>query len=258
MVIYFNHFRTNLPPGRGNPRHGGVNHGFSTNYDEIWTWIPVITDSLARCPSQINPSARASSSQQQNSSSQQRTLLNNLRLPSYNEAVRSTSQNNHASNQNRSNQLPTSSHVTNNRTAANVSNRPRLQPPASTNRAVRSPEHHYETIPNDRTVTSRNITHLPATNNVSSVNVTSSSGAPVPTTSARISINNASRRDNQSLPPVPSLQSPRPDRNGLSLSANRIITGNLGQGTTTNVSPIRTTTSGIYPIIDNRSQRPGL
>ena len=71
--------RRTLCPGR-QPRHGGVNPTF-TPYDEIWTWIPVVTDSQNNCNSQINPSARQNSAPND-------TNISTVSLPSYEHAVR--------------------------------------------------------------------------------------------------------------------------------------------------------------------------
>lgn len=71
-------FRRTLCPGR-QPRHGGVNPTF-TPYDEIWTWIPVVTDSQNNCNSQINPSARQNSAPNG-------TNISTVSLPSYEHAV---------------------------------------------------------------------------------------------------------------------------------------------------------------------------
>ena len=79
MVLISLCFRSNLFPGR-QPRHGGVNPTF-TSYDEIWTWIPVVTESQNNCNSQIYPSARESSSANG-------ANISTLTLPSYENALR--------------------------------------------------------------------------------------------------------------------------------------------------------------------------
>jgi hypothetical protein len=81
-VISFLRSQRCFPRGQGNPRHGGVNPTFS-NYDEIWTWIPVVNGNTDNCRNQNSAAARESSATQTN-----RELMRNLRLPSYNEAIR--------------------------------------------------------------------------------------------------------------------------------------------------------------------------
>jgi len=67
----------------GQPQHGGVNPIF-TNYDEVWQWIPTVTGNSENCRSQIIPARRPIEMNRQNTE-----LLNNLRLPTYSEAVNS-------------------------------------------------------------------------------------------------------------------------------------------------------------------------
>ena len=82
-----------------------------TSYDEIWTWIPVVTESQNNCSSQIYPSAR------ENSSSND-APISTVTLPSYENAVRQSE-----------NTVPRSS-------AQNIVNPHAI-----------SSESHYETIP---------------------------------------------------------------------------------------------------------------
>ncbi|KAH3873147.1 hypothetical protein DPMN_036374 [Dreissena polymorpha] len=67
----------------GQPRQGSVNPTFS-NYDEIWTWIPIVTGNSGNCRSHVNPIVRNAVANNRN-----RELLNNLRLPTYSEAINS-------------------------------------------------------------------------------------------------------------------------------------------------------------------------
>lgn len=63
-----------IDPRRANPRDGRLNHGYS-NYDEIWTWIPIIRGTEGDC-SRSTVYATPSS--------------NDLQPPSYNEVVGSS------------------------------------------------------------------------------------------------------------------------------------------------------------------------
>ncbi|WAR29596.1 hypothetical protein MAR_003164 [Mya arenaria] len=67
--------------GLAAPQQGSVNPTFS-NYDEIWTWIPIVTEHSGNCQSQINPGQRNIDMTRRNTE-----LVNNLRLPTYSEAV---------------------------------------------------------------------------------------------------------------------------------------------------------------------------
>ncbi|XP_061180208.1 uncharacterized protein LOC133188733 [Saccostrea echinata] len=60
-----------IDPRRANPRDGRLNQGYS-NYDEIWTWIPIIRGNEGECP---------------RSSVYATPTSNDLQPPSYNEVV---------------------------------------------------------------------------------------------------------------------------------------------------------------------------
>ncbi|XP_053387498.1 GATA zinc finger domain-containing protein 14-like [Mercenaria mercenaria] len=220
------------PRGQGNPRHGGVNPTFS-NYDEIWTWIPVLTDN-DHCRNQNSASAIENSATQTN-----RELMRNLRLPSYNEAVsvspreyrssnerqnvsqrqnvspgqtvthsnvqRQSQGNVHANGNNRRNttRLTNANRNSNNRERGshiqNENNQTRCQIRVDTNTTVNSAEqHHYETIPADMTV-QPNIRRNPE--NVTRVRVTTSSGSALQ--QARDLVNQSTAHDRRPQPSAP-------------------------------------------------------
>ena len=89
LIFFYNHVLTQVlmfcsrrgVEVSGNPRHGGVNPPFS-NYDEIWTWIPIVRNSTEQCRSNVISGPRNVTTD-----SRGRLIVRNPRLPSYNEAV---------------------------------------------------------------------------------------------------------------------------------------------------------------------------
>ncbi|KAL4216666.1 hypothetical protein ACF0H5_024389 [Mactra antiquata] len=196
--------------GQGHPRHGGVNPTF-TSYDEIWTWIPVVTENSDNCRNQ----SRGSTSGRGNGvSSHNNNSSRNSRLPSYNEAI-----NNAASNR-VSNPDPSRRPATNQAIAGpsqTSTNQATLQIRPITTRSshtggacstshtsnmtsqVTMETNHYDTIPADQRQS-----HPVNGNNVTYVSVTSSSGSALQ--QARDLVNRASAQAQRPLPSAPVLQ----------------------------------------------------
>ncbi|XP_033724962.1 uncharacterized protein LOC117314959 isoform X2 [Pecten maximus] len=76
-----NVFRVGLDPNES--RGGGVNPAF-TNYDEIWTWIPVIRGNQSEC---ANECEQGSGSRDNNTAASNEALSRNLEPPPYSVAI---------------------------------------------------------------------------------------------------------------------------------------------------------------------------